>query len=187
MVLEKVWWSYLMSGLFAVCFGGILFAWPKITVGWLLFFFAIWVIFHGILLCVAALRGKGDGWGWGLFMGIAAIVIGIVTLAWPQATALVVLWLIAIYAIVGGARDLVVAFAWAQDTAAKVLFALIGLVGVGFGIWMILDPKGGATAILWVIALFAVLWGALEMILSIFIRSQQKHDTDNGPLPAEAA
>ena len=173
-VEEKKWTSYLLRGIVALAFGIVLFAWPGITLGWMIVLFGIWAIVAGLIVAIVALVTHEPGWGWRLFGGLCYLVVGIVVVAWPQLTALTLLYLIAIYAIVAGIIEIVSGLKWGYGTGTKVLFVIIGLISFAFGIWALADPKGGALAILWLIALFATLNGIFTIVLSFFIRDLQK-------------
>jgi uncharacterized membrane protein HdeD (DUF308 family) len=186
-VEERKWTSYLLRGIVALAFGIVLWAWPGVTVGWIIVLFGIWAIVSGIIVALVALLTREPGWGWRLFGGLCYLVLGIIVVSNPHWTALTVLYLIAIYAIINGVVEIVSGLKWGYGTGTKVLFVILGLISFIFGIWAFADPKGGATAILWLIALYATLSGIFTIILSFFVRSMQKNDGGGEPLTPAAA
>ena len=92
----------LLDGLLGIGIGIIAFLAPDITALALLFYIAIWAIATGVLEIVAAVRLRkqiANEW-LPILAGLASIVFGVLLVVRPGAGALVVLWLIASYAVV---------------------------------------------------------------------------------------
>jgi uncharacterized membrane protein HdeD (DUF308 family) len=70
--------------------GGVLAAvWPDITLWVLAVLTGIDFILSGIARIVGALSLRVEGWGWLLFGGVLSLAVGVLALAWPGATILV--------------------------------------------------------------------------------------------------
>ncbi len=110
-VLSRNWWTLALRGLFAVLFGIMAFAWPGITLGALVLLYGAYAFADGVLAIAAALVGRTVGVPWWalLIEGLAGIGVGIITLLWPGITALVLLYLIAFWAVVTGVFEIVAA------------------------------------------------------------------------------
>jgi uncharacterized membrane protein HdeD (DUF308 family) len=97
------WWLVL-GGIAGVIVGLITFFYPNITAVVLLYFIGAWAIVTGIFQIAAAIQLRqviSDEWLL-IFTGILSVIFGVLAFVYPQATALSILWLIAIYAIVLG-------------------------------------------------------------------------------------
>lgn len=72
--------------------------------GGLVFLFGIYSIADGLITIVRAIRDREhlSSWGWWVFTGVVSVGAGIVALVWPGITALVLLYIIAFYAIMFG-------------------------------------------------------------------------------------
>ena len=91
------------------------------------------------------------------------------------------LLLIAAWAIVHGVFEIVAAIRLRKEIKNEWLLILSGALSVVFGIFMIVNPGAGALAVLWLIGVFAVAYGALLVVLSFKLK---KHA---GPKVAAAA
>jgi uncharacterized membrane protein HdeD (DUF308 family) len=108
-------------------------------------------------------------------------ISGIFTFIQPGVTAVALLFLIAAWAIVHGIFEMAAAIRLRKEIQNEWLLILSGAISVLFGIVMIVNPGAGAIAVLWLIGLFAVAYGALLVVLAFKLK---KHA---GPKVAAAA
>jgi uncharacterized membrane protein HdeD (DUF308 family) len=161
---KEIWWMILIRGIFGVIFGIIALVWPGITVVALVFLFGIYSIADGLITIVRAIRDREhlSSWGWWLFTGVVSVGAGIVALVWPGITALVLLYIIAFYAIMFGIFGIVGAFkmkalpgsSWGWLLAASVLAVIFGLI--------------------WLLGWYAILFGLFMIVGAFQIRSRAK-------------
>jgi uncharacterized membrane protein HdeD (DUF308 family) len=88
---EKRRWASFALGAVLVIGGVLAVAWPGITLFTLALITGLSLIVHGaarVGLAVVA-RHEIDGWGWLALAGGINVVIGVVAIAWPQATVFV--------------------------------------------------------------------------------------------------
>ncbi len=106
------WVPYVLGGLAGVALGAVTFVAPGLTVLTLLYVIAAWAIIIGVFEIIASLdlRGVVKGAGWLAASGGLSIVFGAIVAARPGSGALAILWLIGIYAIIGGATRLYAAY-----------------------------------------------------------------------------
>ena len=100
-------------------------------------------------------------------IGIAA---GIFTFIQPGVTAVALLFLIAAWAIVHGIFEIAAAIRLRKEIQNEWLLILSGAISVLFGIVMIVNPGAGAMAVLWLIGVFAVAYGALLVVLAFKLK-----------------
>src|SRR4051794_18320940 len=151
MVLARNWWALVLRGLFAVLFGIMAFAWPGITLGALVLLYGAYALVDGIFAIAAALAGRTGGLPWWamLLEGVAGIAVGIMTFAWPGITAIVLLYLIAAWALVTGVLEIVAAIRLCREIRGEWLLALSGILSVLFGLALVVNPGAGALAVVW--------------------------------------
>jgi len=171
--LARNWWTVALRGAIAIIFGLAALFWPDITLTALVFIFAGFVLVSGVLLALAAFRdGLTHTHGWLMLLeGAIGIAIGVMAFIWPGITALVLLYLIAAWAIVTGVLEIIAAIQVRKEIQNEWLLALAGIASVLFGVLLIIWPIAGALAILWIIAAYAIIFGVLLLILAFRLRS----------------
>ena len=172
--LTQNWWAIALRGVIAIIFGVVAFLMPGPTLLALVFVFAVFAFVDGVFALVSGIRraqgGKPD---WMLIIGgLAGIVVGIVGLASPDTFALVLLAWIAAWAIITGVLEVVAAYRLREVLKGEWLLALNGIVSVLFGLYLIFFPGAGAIAIVWLIALWAIVSGAILLALAFRLRSR---------------
>ena len=105
---------------------------------------------------------------------VAGIVIGVLTFYNPQVTALAVVYYVAIWAIATGLLEIVAAVRLRRQIQGEVWLVLAGIVSVAFGVWLVARPGQGALTLLWLIALYAVAFGIVLLLLAFKVRSGVK-------------
>jgi uncharacterized membrane protein HdeD (DUF308 family) len=162
---------FLFRGIFAVLFGIIALVWPKMTLAVLVFVFGLFAVITGITAVVAALRNtEFPGWGWLLAEGILGILVGVVALVWPGITALAFLYLLAVWAILTGVFELIAPLTYSMSGGRAVLTALAGVISIAFGILIAAQPSSGLLAVVWLIGIYAILYGI--MYIAVYFESR---------------
>ncbi len=171
-VAPQHWWALVVRGLVAILFGLAAFLVPAITLRALVLLFGAYALVDGIFAVVAAIRKHEEhGRWWALLLeGIAGIVVGVLTFVWPAVTTFVLLYLIAAWAIVTGAFELAAAIWLRRIITNEFWLALSGVVSLVFGVLLIVWPSAGALTIVWLIGAYAILFGALLLILGLRLR-----------------
>lgn len=100
-VLSRYWWMTLIRGVIAILFGIMLFVWPQISLASLVLLFGVFALADGIANVATAVGGRDEHESWWVLLlaGLAGIGVGIRTFFNPGATALGLLFYIAIWAV----------------------------------------------------------------------------------------
>lgn len=112
------------------------------------------------------------GWSFLLFRGIAAIVFGVLTWAWPGISLTALVLLFGFYALVDGLLAVWAAIAGRGASEYWWLLLLGGFVGIGVGLLAFARPGLTALALLFYIAAWAIATGVLEIIAAIRVRKE---------------
>ena len=169
--LARNWWLILLRGIFAIIFGVLTFAWPGITLVTLVLLYGAFAFADGVLALVAALtKGPAEPRWWLALVGILGIGAGIATLMWPGLTGIILLYLIAGWAIASGIFEIVGAIRLRKEIDDEWLLIASGVVSVIFGLLILANPGAGALGVAFAIGAFAVLFGVLQVALSMRLK-----------------
>jgi uncharacterized membrane protein HdeD (DUF308 family) len=171
--LADNWWMLLLRGLAAIAFGILAFFWPGLTLMTLILLWGVYALWDGVFALGAAMFAKGDDMAprwWLTLAGIISILAGVVTFFYPGMTALVLLMFIASWAIIIGLLQIWGAIEWRKLLDDAWLLALNGVLAVAFGAILFARPGAGAVALVWMIGWFAVVFGCLNVALSLRLK-----------------
>lgn len=168
----RYWWLMVLRGVFAVLFGIVAWAWPGVTLLVLVTIWGAYALADGVLSLIAAFRWRDSGRPlWALVLtGLAGIAAGILTFVSPAITGIVLLMFIAAWAIVIGVLQIVTAIRIRKEIDNEWWLVLAGAASVIFGVLMIASPGAGALAVLWIISLYAVIFGVFLIFLGLRLK-----------------
>jgi len=172
-LLAQHWWAVGLRGLAAIIFGILALVWPGLTLIALIALFGAYALIDGLFTIFLAIRGREDhrNWGWLLAEGIVGVLIGVLTFRWPGVTALVLLAFIAAWAVITGIMEIFQAIELRHVIRNEWLLILSGVASVLFGLLLFLFPYNGAVALVWLIGIYAIVFGAMLLGLSWRLRS----------------
>jgi uncharacterized membrane protein HdeD (DUF308 family) len=171
--LTRNWGWVALRGAVAILFGILTLFFPGITLAVLILWFGVYAFVDGLFTVISAIaRRRGERhWVVLLIGGLLGIAAGLVTFFTPGITAVVLLAVIAVWAILVGLAEIVAAVRLRRVITGEWLFILAGLLAVAFGVILILRPAVGALAMMMWIGAYAVVSGALLLALSLRLRS----------------
>ena len=171
-ILGRHWWVLALRGLLAVLFGVMALIWPGTTVRVLVILFGIYAVVDGLFALFSALATRqGRGGRWLLLVEAAAgIAAGVLAFIWPETTALVLLYLIAAWAILTGVLELIAAFWLRREVEGEWVLALAGAISIILGLLLALRPESGLVAVVWFVGGYAIVFGVLLIILGFRLR-----------------
>jgi len=166
--LATHWSSLAIRGVCALLFGIVAFMMPGLTLTTLVLIWGIYALIDGGLALVAGFKAKI----WSLvFLGLVGVLAGIGAFIYPGMTALVLLYFIAVWAIVTGVLAIVTAIRLRKEITGEWALGLAGLLSLLFGAMLIARPGDGALTIIYLIAAYAVAFGILLLILAFRLKS----------------
>jgi len=173
--LARNWWVLALRGIAGVLFGIGAFVWPGATLAALILVFGAYLFIDGIFAVVAGIgmRRQMDRWWLLVLEGAAGIILGVLTFRSPDTTALVLLTVIAAWAIVTGIFEIAAAVRLRKLIANEWLMILSGVVSIVFGALLIVQPSAGAIAIIWLLGAYALLFGILTLMLALRVRGMR--------------
>jgi uncharacterized membrane protein HdeD (DUF308 family) len=169
--LARNWWLILLRGVCAILFGVLTFVWPGVTLLTLVLLYGAYAFVDGVLALWAALVvGKTDARWWLLVIGLLGIAVGLVTVLMPGITALILLLFIAAWAIVIGVMQIIGAIRLRKEIDNEWMLIASGVLSVLFGVILVVQPGAGALGLLFVIGVYAVIYGVMLVSLALRLR-----------------
>ena len=171
--LAKNWWALLLRGLASIVFGVLAFAWPGITILSLVLLYGAYAFIDGVFALYAAISGIGGAssrW-WLAIVGVAGVLAGLYAFFLPGSAALILLTLIAAWAIVSGVFEIVGAIRLRKEIDNEWMLILHGLLTVLFGVVLFAMPAAGAVAMIWVIGAYAIAAGVILSALAFKLKA----------------
>jgi uncharacterized membrane protein HdeD (DUF308 family) len=163
--------SLIVRGVLAVIVGILAIVWPGITVLALVILFAVYAFMDAGLQAVQAFSSRTAGPVIGhLLLSLIDIAAGVVAIAWPGSTALVLVIVVAAWAFVSGIFELAAAFQSGETAGTRAMFILAGIVSIAFGVVLAARPSVGAVTIALLFGLYSLIIGTTEIVLGIDIR-----------------
>jgi uncharacterized membrane protein HdeD (DUF308 family) len=171
-VFTSSWWALMLRGILAILFGVLAFVWPHITLTALVFLFGAYALVDGVFSIIAGIKTHAENKRWWLLLigGALGIAAGAYAFIVPAMTALILLILIASWAIVTGAFEVAAAIQLRKHIRGEWLLALSGIISVLFGAALLYNPVAGALAVVWLIGAYAILDGILLLAFGIKLR-----------------
>jgi uncharacterized membrane protein HdeD (DUF308 family) len=171
----RTWWLLVMRGIAAITFGVLALLWPGLTLLVMALLWGAYVLVDGLLSLLHAfkLRGRGLSVALWALVGVLGVAAGVLAFIWPGLTAFVLLTLIAAWAIVVGALQLVAAWRLRRQIRGEWLLALSGALSLVFGALLVLQPQTGAVAVVVLVAGYAIAFGVVLMALGWRLRGTQ--------------
>jgi uncharacterized membrane protein HdeD (DUF308 family) len=179
-VVARNWWALALRGVVGVLFGVFTFVAPAAAIAVLLLAFGVYAFVDGLFNIVAALRdARGEGNWWALLLsGVAGVLAGIVVFVAPALTALVVLYVIAAWAVLTGVLEIAAAVRLRRHITGEWLMALNGALSVVFGVLVMIAPVLGALAVVLLIGAYAFVSGVMLIALGLRLRGAIRHSPE---------
>ena len=187
--LHQNWWLVLLQGVLSVVLGVLAVARPGVTLAALILLWGLFALLNGVGDVFSAIGAAGShrSWGWHLAGGLVGILAGLAILRWPGLSALFVLYLVAIWAIMMGIVRLVGAIADHEALPHAWLVALAGGVSVLFGIAMFAWPGVGILTLVYLVGIYAIVYGVITCGIAFRLHSLSARMAGTLMPPAGAA
>lgn len=196
-VARRVWYWTVVRGVLAIVFGTVALLAPISTAVSLAVVVAIFAVVDGIFEIIDGIRHRAyGGAGLRVLQGVLTLGFGVVLVVWPEITTLAIIWTIAVWAVVVGIIQVVVALSLRRVAGSGWGWGVVsGLVSVIFGGLVLARPAAGLVSIIWVLGVFAIMLGVLLVGFGLQVRRLGKEagalaeggDRRNGASPGAAS
>ena len=175
------WWALAIRGGVAVIFGLAALLRPDIALEALILLFGAYALVDGVFAIVGVFGGtRGGTPRWLLLIeGIAGILAGLIAFVLPGLTAVLLLYLIAAWAVITGISEIATAIRLRQEIRGEWALIIGGALSVLFGVILaVIGPVAGLLSLIWLIGIYALLFGILMLITAFQVRGR---DASRGP------
>lgn len=170
-MLKSLSTSLIIRGLLALVVGGLALAWPGVTVLALVVIFSVFAFMSAGMQALQAFSSRRAGPVVGhLLLGLVDLAAGVLALAWPGVTALVLVLVVASWAIVTGALEMAAAFRSGEEAGTRAMFVVGGLVSAAFGVVLFARPGMGALSLALLFGLFNLISGSSMVVRGVEVR-----------------
>jgi uncharacterized membrane protein HdeD (DUF308 family) len=171
-LLARRWWLIALRGVAAIVFGILAVTLPGITLATLIILFGAYAFVDGIFAVIHALGGGDESESMWLLLleGLLGIGVGLITFFEPGLTAIALLFYIAAWNLATGVLEIAAAFRLRKQLTGEFWLLVGGLASIIFAIILMTHPAAGALALIWVIGIYAILFGIALLALSFRLR-----------------
>ena len=168
-LLTRNWWLVALRGTLAVIFGILTLVWPGVTLLALILLWGVYALVDGVSSIALGAAVRGHRWS-NVLIGVVGVLAGLVAFLWPGETAVVLLVIIAVWAIVAGVVQVVAGLTLRRAMAHAWFLVVTGALTFVLGVVLLFNPGAGALALVTTIAVFALIWGISLILLGIRLR-----------------
>ena len=175
------WWALALRGAIAILFGLAALLQAGHRVEALILLFGAYALVDGVFAIVGVFGGtRGGTPRWLLLIeGIVGILAGLIAFVLPGLTAVLLLYLIAAWAVVTGISEIAMAIRLRQEITGEWALIVGGALSVIFGVILaVIGPVAGLLSLVWLIGVYALAFGILMLITAFQVRGR---DAGSGP------
>ncbi len=168
-VAKQLWGLGIAFGVVSILFGILALFWPGLTVSLFIVMFGVFVLVWGIIGLIVSLStiSTDKFWWLELIFSLLAISLAVYLLRNPVAAAEIFVFFIGLTFLVRGVVDVLEGlFDGANKGSGRVLSIVLGALGIVAGIITLTYPVSAGLAVIWIIGLYAVLYGSLLIAFS---------------------
>jgi uncharacterized membrane protein HdeD (DUF308 family) len=138
----------------------------------LLIFLGLYLLLDGLFAIVGALLARDHKNWWMLLLeGVISLGAGVVVFFWPAITLLILVYLVAIWAVVTGIFEFLAGIAapWAEP--GKIFIGIVGVLSVILGVIIFMNPAFSLSAVTWLIGIYALVIGLALVFFSFKLKA----------------
>jgi uncharacterized membrane protein HdeD (DUF308 family) len=168
---KRVWWTFLIGGIASVVFGILAFFNPGVALFVLGLYLAAYLIVDGAVNVWGAVTNREkDGWWTILLLGLLSVAVGIYALLVPAASMLAIVYMAAFIAMLIGVSSLMLGWRIRKEVSSEWVLYITGVLSVLFSLLILFRPGVGGATVVYLIATWAVVIGALRIFFAFHVR-----------------
>lgn len=178
---EEVSGSLVVQGVLAVLFGIAAVFWPGLTLVTLVYLFSSFILITGLVDLVFGIKSLGDSkksvfsrFG-GVLLGVLQLGVGVYLLRHPHVSFATFILLIGFTLIVRGLLEVVLGlFERGNSALFKMVMIVSGLISLGVGVVVLMQPAASGVAFVWILGLYALITGPMFIALGLDARKLEE-------------
>ncbi|OOC56505.1 MULTISPECIES: HdeD family acid-resistance protein [Nocardiopsis] len=168
--LSRNWWLVVLRGIAAVLFGVVALIWSEKTLVVLAIVFGVYALADGAALGYAAYRAAPGNRLSLVVQAVISVVAGLVALVWPLLAVVALVFVIGAWAVITGVAEIITAIRLRAHISSEWLLIFVGALSIVFGLLLWFWPLAGAQAVMFVIAMYAIIFGAVMAVAGFRLR-----------------
>ena len=183
-VFARNWGWVALRGVIGILFGLLTIFRPGISLGALIALFGAFALIDGMFRIVSAVANRHHEEHWGMLVlgGALGVAVGLFTFAMPGMTGLLLLYVIAFWAIFTGSAEIAVAIRLRKVITGEWALVVAGVASVLFGLFLMARPAAGALAVALWIGCYALIVGIMLLVTAFRLRDWSHHHTPHAPV-----
>jgi uncharacterized membrane protein HdeD (DUF308 family) len=170
-LVKRAWWVFVVGGFAMALFGLLAFFNPGVALFVLATFFAASVMVDGVSNIVGALQNREkDGWWILLLMGLLGAAVGGYALFNPPISIMAFILIVAFEAMLLGVLLVMLGYKVRKATRREWVLYLMGALSILFAVTVISNPVTGSRTIVYMIASWSLIIGALKVAFGFKVR-----------------
>jgi uncharacterized membrane protein HdeD (DUF308 family) len=170
-LLSRTWWPVLLRGIISILFGTAIYSWSVLTIQSLVFLLSLYALLDGFVLILQAISSWEDHSLLLIIQGLTGVGIGALTYEASGVTALAPVFYVAGRSLIAGTLDIVAAVRLQKEIKREFWLITAGIAAILFAIILIAAPVPGMPALLSIIAVYAVSFGVVMIVLGLRVRA----------------
>ncbi|MDT0327092.1 HdeD family acid-resistance protein [Nocardiopsis lambiniae] len=168
--MSRNWWMVVLRGVAAVLFGLIALIWPGLTLVALAVVFGVYALIDAAVLGYAAYQAASGTRASLVAQAVLSGLVGLIALIWPVAAVIALVFVIGLWAIITGVAEIVTAVRLRAHISSEWLLIFAGALSIVFGLLLWFWPLVGAQAIVFVVGVYAVIFGVVMIVAGFRLR-----------------
>ena len=172
--LSRYWLLVAVGGLLTLVLGALLMIWPDFGMRVLVFVFGIYALIFGAagLIIGGYLPAYRANRPLYLVIGAMSLIIGLLALGQPIATAFSIVYLSALSFILSGSFQFILTCWYLREWSHLLAFSATALAEIGYGVFLVLNPLEGMRSLAWLTGLLSFAVGMIYCAFALDLRKQ---------------
>lgn len=167
---RQFWGLFIVQAVVMLLFGVAAIFWPGLTLSGLVFMFAAFLFVIGIVDVIISLTtiGKHSSAWITLIAGVLSLGLGVFLIKNPAVAYVTFVAFMGAILVVRGLGDMAAAIIFTKENRALLIVGAILSILAGILVWVY--PAAGSLAFVWVLGLYAILHGAIDLSMVLAAR-----------------